>query len=161
MNVFRTTIFALVLTGCVTACTHVPTTNNAVDFSQSYVGDEAHLLNPDQHAELVELLSEHRRNAQIELRILPELPQNTSIEAYASAKLHETEPLRESAHILFVVAMKDKSMRIETNKAAEVKVPDDFCQDVIDNIMIPRFKQDQYFLGIHDGISAVIAALSQ
>jgi uncharacterized protein len=96
------------------------------------------------------------------LQILRKLPIDASIEDYAVAKIREgASPNEKFSRILVVVAMENRKLRIETSESISLILTDQYCKEVIDDVMVPRFKQSQYFAGIRAGISALIERLEQ
>ena len=61
--------------------------------------------------------------------------------------------------ILLLIAKEDKKLRIEVGYGLEGAVPDAIASSIIRNVIAPRFKSDDYYLGISDGIKAIIAAI--
>ena len=60
--------------------------------------------------------------------------------------------------ILIVIVKDDKKARIEVGYGLEGALPDALASSIIRNVMIPYFKQGDYFDGIDQGINAVILA---
>lgn len=161
---FRNMLLTLVSLVFFSACSHVPPVTTNVAEAQ-IVNDQAALLNTEQRAELAILISGHNRQGPgiITLLILPELPPDTSIEDYASSKINdEKSSLNEKSNrILLVVAMKNRTLRIETGEGITGMLPDQYCKRVIDQVMVPQFTKGQYFSGIHAGMVALIERLEQ
>lgn len=61
--------------------------------------------------------------------------------------------------ILLLIAKDDKKLRIEVGYGLEGAVPDAIASSIIRNVITPRFKNDEYYLGINEGINAIIAAI--
>jgi uncharacterized protein len=61
--------------------------------------------------------------------------------------------------ILLLIAKDDKKLRIEVGYGLEGVVPDAIASSIIRNVITPRFKSDDYYLGIRDGVNAIIAAI--
>lgn len=153
---------AFVTLAFVNACTHVPpVATDVVD--DHYVNDQAAVLTIEQRADLAKTLADHNRKGPgiITLLILPTLPQGTSIEDYAVAKINEgeTSTNEKSDRILLVVAMENRELMIETAEGVPARLSDQYCKQVIDNVMVPQFRQSQYFSGIRAGIGALIEKL--
>jgi uncharacterized protein len=121
------------------------------------------LLTPKQFSEISVVLDKHNRSGpgRIFLRTIKELPPNTTIEKYAfSLALEESQkPYDKRDDVFVVVALVDRKMRIEVSPTLQPVLPDVFCQHVIDNIMIPRFKRGEYPAGIQSGIVSLIYQL--
>jgi uncharacterized protein len=52
-----------------------------------------------------------------------------------------------------------REVRISTGLGLEQKLTDAMCKKVIDELMIPRFKEGNYAQGITDGLKEVIRLL--
>ena len=61
--------------------------------------------------------------------------------------------------ILLLIAKDDKKLRIEVGYGLEGAVPDAIASSIIRNVITPHFKNDEYYLGISEGMSAIIAAI--
>ncbi len=61
--------------------------------------------------------------------------------------------------ILILVAKDDRELRIEVGYGLEGVVPDAIASSIIRNVIRPRFRDDNYYLGISDGISAIFKAI--
>lgn len=119
----------------------------------------------EQRADLVKMLADHNHKGQgiITLLILSKLPPDVSIEDYAFAKIKEgASSLNEKqSRILIVVEMGNRNLRIQTTESSSIILSDEYCKAVIDYVMVPQFKQSEYFAGIRTGIRALIARLEQ
>jgi uncharacterized protein len=161
----RNIFLALVILAFVNACAHVPrpVATSAVD--DQYVKDQAAVLTMEQRADLVKMLAAHNHKGPgiITLQILCKLPLDTSIEDYAFAKINEGASLlnEKSSRILIVVAMENRKLRIEIAESISLILSNEYCKEVIDNLMVPRFKQSQYFAGISAGIGAIVERLER
>jgi uncharacterized protein len=60
--------------------------------------------------------------------------------------------------VLFLIAVEDRELRIELGSAYGVEF-NGRMQRIIDQIIIPYFRQDNYSLGIHEGSRAIVADL--
>ncbi|HCY74801.1 MAG: TPM domain-containing protein [Ignavibacterium sp.] len=61
--------------------------------------------------------------------------------------------------ILLLIAKEDRELRIEVGYGLEGAVPDAIASSIIRNVIRPKFRNDEYFLGITDGINAIIKAI--
>ena len=60
--------------------------------------------------------------------------------------------------ILLLIVKDDKELRIEVGYGLEGAVPDAIASSIIRNVIKPRFREDDYYLGINEGINSIIAA---
>lgn len=127
--------------------------------------DRAGLLTREQRNEIHDILDDHNKKGPGKIFVLTtdELPPNTSIEDYAFAQALErlSAPYEKNDHILLVVALKNRKVRIEASPNVSPLVPDDFCKKVIDERIVPRFKEAEYYAGIRAGIISLIDKLKQ
>jgi uncharacterized protein len=61
--------------------------------------------------------------------------------------------------ILLLIAKDDKELRLEVGYGLEGAVPDAIASSIIRNVIRPRFKDNDYYLGINEGINSIIAAI--
>jgi len=57
--------------------------------------------------------------------------------------------------LLLLVAIKDRTMRFEIGYGLEGELPDSFCGRIIDDVLIPNFKNGDYYFGINEAVTAV------
>ncbi|RFZ92227.1 TPM domain-containing protein [Mucilaginibacter conchicola] len=62
--------------------------------------------------------------------------------------------------VLVLVALKDRKMAISTGYGAEGALPDITTQDIIQNDMKPKFRQNDYFGGLDAATDDIIKAMS-
>lgn len=62
--------------------------------------------------------------------------------------------------VLLVVAKDDRRMRIATTKTVEGALPDLLASQIIDQVMAPRFRVNDYAGGLHAGVDQVLARLA-
>ncbi len=96
---------------------------------------------------------------QLVLLMIPTLGDN-SIEDYANetASKNKIGTKKNDNGILLLVVKDDHKVRIEVGYGLEGALPDALCSSIIRNVMIPNFRQNDYFTGIKDGIDAIILA---
>ena len=61
--------------------------------------------------------------------------------------------------ILLLIAKDDRELRLEVGYGLEGAVPDAISSSIIRNVIRPRFKENDYYLGISNGITAIIQAI--
>ncbi len=61
--------------------------------------------------------------------------------------------------ILFLVAKKDRKIRIEVGYGLEGALPDALASSIIRNTVTPYFRNGDYFSGVYKGITAIISAV--
>lgn len=128
----------------------------------SRVTDLTATLAPDQRQALETRLAEFeaRKGAQIAVLLVP-TTQPETIEQYARRVLDDWKLGRKGIDdgALLLVAMQDRQLRIETQYGLEGPLPDATAKRIIDEIVVPRFKQKDFYGGISAGIERMIAVV--
>jgi uncharacterized protein len=62
--------------------------------------------------------------------------------------------------VLIVVAKDDHKVRIEVAKALEGAIPDLAAKNIIDDVMVPKFRQGDFAGGLRDGVDQLIARIN-
>ena len=60
--------------------------------------------------------------------------------------------------VLFLIAKDDHKMRVEVGYGLEGALPDAISNQIIRNIVAPRFRSDDYYGGIDAGVDSIFAA---
>ena len=61
--------------------------------------------------------------------------------------------------VVLLIAKKDRKLNIATGYGVEGALPDITCKQIIDDIIVPKFKGDDYYRGIEEGTDAIIQAV--
>lgn len=61
--------------------------------------------------------------------------------------------------VIMVVAKEDRKIRIEVGYGLEGALPDAYAKRIIENIIIPNFRQGNFYNGIEDGLGAIIGLI--
>lgn len=123
------------------------------------VTDLSGTLTPAQQQNLEQTLRqfEARKGSQIAVLIVP-TTRPEAIEQYA-IRVAETWKLGRKGvddGILLLVAKDDRELRIEVGYGLEGVIPDAVAKRVISEIIVPYFKQGDFYGGIHAGINRLI-----
>ncbi|MFK5973759.1 MAG: TPM domain-containing protein [Flavobacteriaceae bacterium] len=62
--------------------------------------------------------------------------------------------------ILILLARNDRRIAINTGDGVEGNLPDALSRRIIENVIIPQFKQDNYYGGLNDGADAIFQVLN-
>lgn len=97
---------------------------------------------------------------QIVVLMIPSL-ENYPIEMLAeeTATKNKIGTKKNDNGILLLIAKDDRELRLEVGYGLEGAVPDAIASSIIRNVIRPRFKENNYYLGISDGITAIIKAI--
>lgn len=128
----------------------------------SHVVDTTGLLDSSQQAALEAKLDalEKAKGSQVVVLIVPTV-QPEDISSYANRVGNVWKIGRKNVGdgVLFVVAFKDRQMRIEVAKALEGAIPDLAAKQIITNAVTPRFKVGDYAGGISAGVDQLAARI--
>lgn len=126
------------------------------------VTDVSGLLNPAQKSELEQRLRAFsaQKGSQLAILIVPTTRPET-IEQYAIRVAEQWKLGRKGIDdgVLIVLASADREVRIEVGYGLEGALPDVTANRIIEEIMIPYFKQNDYFGGLKAGSERVIAVI--
>ncbi|MFN8306343.1 MAG: TPM domain-containing protein [Ferruginibacter sp.] len=61
--------------------------------------------------------------------------------------------------VVLLIAKGDRKLNISTGYGVEGALPDLVCKQIIDGIIVPNFKGDDYYRGIEEGTDAIIQAV--
>jgi uncharacterized protein len=60
--------------------------------------------------------------------------------------------------VVLLISVEDRKLNISPGYGLEKALPDVTCQQIIQNIIVPNFKGNDYYRGIHEGTDAIIQA---
>jgi len=117
----------------------------------SRVMDQADLLTPAQEAELETILAgyETQKSVQMVLYTTPSL-EGENLEMYSMRVVTEWKLGQEELDngALLLISMKEKKLRIEVGYGLEEVLTDLKAGYIINNTLVPRFKEQAYYQGI-------------
>jgi uncharacterized protein len=126
------------------------------------VTDLAGTLTPQQRAALEERLAafEARQGSQIAVLIVP-TTQPETIEQFSIRAAEAWKIGRKGVDdgALLVVAMKDRTLRIEVGYGLEGALPDARAKRIIEEYIVPRFKAGDFFGGIDAGVTRIMSVV--
>ena len=126
------------------------------------VTDLTGTLTPEQRAALEERLAafEARKGSQIAVLIVP-TTQPETIEQYAIRVAEQWKLGRKGIDdgVLLLVALKDRAVRIEVGYGLEGVLPDAIANRIIEEYIIPRFKQGDIAGGIMAGVERIMRVI--
>lgn len=129
---------------------------------KSRVTDLTNTLTAEQRQALETRLAEFEavKGAQIAVLLVP-TTQPETIEQYARRVLDAWKLGRKGIDdgALLLIAMQDRKLRIETQYGLEGPLPDAIAKRIVDTIIVPRFKQKDFYGGISAGVERMIAVV--
>ena len=130
---------------------------------QHRVTDLTHTLTPDQQSQLEAKLAsfEQQKGSQIAVLIMgstkPEEIEQYSIRVVDAWKLGRE---KQDDGVLVLVAKDDRKMRIEVGYGLEGPIPDLIAKRIITEIMVPSFRQGDYYGGINNAVEQLMRLIS-
>ena len=126
------------------------------------VTDLTATLSAEQQAALEAKLAafESHKGSQIAILIVP-TTQPEAIEQYAIRVVDQWQLGRKDVDdgVLVLLSKDDRKMRIEVGYGLEGVLPDVIAKRIIENVMIPQFKQGDYYAGLDAGIDSVAGVI--
>ena len=126
------------------------------------VNDYAGLLSSDQAARIEQALQKHEMQTtnQIVLLTIPSL-EGEDIEGFSIrvAEIWKVGQKGRDNGVIFVVARDDRKMRLEVGYGLEGALTDAESSQIIRNVVVPLFRQGEYYTGIAAGIQSIIQSI--
>jgi uncharacterized protein len=123
------------------------------------VTDQTGTLTGEQKSVLEETLRsfEARKGSQVAVLIVPSTAPET-IEQYALRVAEQWKPGRKNVDdgAILVVAKDDRTLRIEVGYGLEGALTDATCKRIISEIIVPRFRQGDFYGGITAGVDQIL-----
>jgi len=128
----------------------------------AWVTDRTATLTEEQKAALEQTLRsfEARKGSQVVVLIVPSTAPET-IEQYALRVAEEWKPGRKNVDdgAILVVAKDDRALRIEVGYGLEGALTDADSKRIISEIIVPRFRQGDYYGGITAGVDRILRVI--
>ena len=125
------------------------------------VNDFAHILSAEEAAMLESKLVAYDDSTSTQIAIVTvESTGEYPIEDYARKILRDWGVGNKKTNngIVLLVAVKDHRVRIETGGGMEGSIPDVTASHIIQNNIVPNFRNDHYYQGISDATDAIMKA---
>jgi uncharacterized protein len=126
------------------------------------VTDRTATLTGEQKSALEQTLRsfEARKGSQVAVLIVPSTAPE-SIEQYALRVAEKWKPGRKKVDdgALLVVAKDDRTLRIEVGYGLEGALTDAACKRIISEIIVPRFRQGDFYGGITAGVDRILRVI--
>lgn len=154
---------ALLSIGCTAeAQDSAASTASALELTGRVV-DAASILSPEFEQRLTARLAELEKDTQVQLVVAttPDL-QGRNIDAYA-LDLGNSWGLGDPARndgLLLLVAPNERQVRIEVGRGLEAAVRDEDAAAIIQNAILPRFRNGEFESGINAGVEGLVREVS-
>ena len=126
------------------------------------VTDLTGTLSAQQRAALEERLAafEAKKGSQVAVLLVP-TTQPETIEQYGIRVGEQWKIGRKGVDdgAILIIAIKDRTLRIETGYGLEGALPDAVAKRIVEEHIVPRFKQGDFFGGIDAGVSRMMAVI--
>lgn len=136
----------------------------AVPTLQGHLTDLTKTLSVEQTQAIEQSLTtfENRKGTQVAILILPSTG-TEPIEPFAMrvAELWKIGRKRQDDGVLLVIAKADRTVRIEVGYGLEGVLTDLQTQRIIQDIILPHFKRDDFYGGIQSGIADIIQKIDR
>lgn len=103
---------------------------------------------------------EQEKGSQVVVLIISTTDPET-IESYAIRLAEEWQIGRSGVDdgVILLIAKDDRKVRIEVGYGLEGAIPDAYAKRIIENIIIPNFRQGQFYNGIENGVGAIMGLI--
>jgi uncharacterized protein len=126
------------------------------------VTDLTGTLTPEQRAALEQRLAafESRKGSQIAVLMVP-TTQPETIEQYGIRVGEQAKVGRKNVDdgAIFIVALRDRAWRVEVGDGLEGVLPDIIAKRIVEEYVVPRFRQGDFYGGIEAGVTRIMAAV--
>ncbi|WP_370088265.1 YgcG family protein [Ekhidna sp.] len=152
----------ILLVSLITICVSKGQDQQEVPKLTERVTDLANLLSTNEEAYLTNQLKllEDRKGSQLAILTVNTTAPET-IEQFSIRVVDQWKLGREDADdgVLLIVAKNDRKLRIEVGYGLEGAIPDAYAKRIINNIIVPHFRDGDYYLGIEEGVEAIIGLI--
>lgn len=126
------------------------------------VTDLADILTPEEERMLSKQLAalEERKGSQVAI-LTVETTRPESIEQYSIRVVDQWKVGRDDVDdgVLLLIAKQDRELRIEVGYGLEGAIPDAYAKRIISRIIVPHFRDGDYYLGVEEGVEAIIGLI--
>jgi uncharacterized protein len=125
------------------------------------VNDFAHVMTQDQIATLEQKLVAYDDSTSIQIAIVTVITTNdTAIEDYALKILRDWKVGNKKTNngLVILASIKDRKVYIAVGYGMEGSVPDLTAKEIVENEIVPSFKQGDYYRGFNNASDAIIKA---
>lgn len=127
-----------------------------------YVYDETNTLSQSTKDHIINVNGElnHKTKAQVVVAVVNNL-QDNNVEDYALELFREwgIGDKDQDNGVLLLLALKDRQVRIEVGYGLEGAIPDSRAGRILDNSVLPHFKNNDFEAGLMDGFTEIINAV--
>lgn len=125
----------------------------------NYVTDEANILGPDEEYRLNAVLKAFEDSTSIQLFVYTSPSLNGAVMSDLCQQIFHQWKIgnkKTNNGVLIAIFVNDHKFRIHTGYGIEGILPDLRTKRIQDEIMRPRFKENNYFLGLIEGVNKIV-----
>lgn len=126
--------------------------------NDGFVTDTAGILSASQEADLEQVLAEEEDRSGVEIAILIVSSLSGADIAQFTVDVGRkwgVGSAEDDNGILLIVAVADRSVFLATGYGLEGSVPDVVAKQIIDEVIAPRFKREEYAAGLQDAVATL------
>ena len=156
MKLFKSIVLGALLASALLGAIAFPKLDN------SRIVDEARLFSQAQKATLERTLAMHESNTSNQIVVVTLSSLNGYDIADYGYQLGRAWGIGTKEHnngVLLIIAPNERKVRIEVGYGLEGALPDAMANSIIQNSILPAFKQKNYFEGASKGVNAIISAV--
>src|ERR1044071_2100887 len=128
----------------------------------AYFNDYAGVVSPSAARRLNQTLEDFEKStsSQVVVAVFTRMESDSSVEDYTRrvAEAWRVGPKERNNGAVLFVFVQDRKMRIQTGYGLEGALPDATCKQIIENELVPRFRQNDFDGGLTAGVNAMLAA---
>ena len=130
-----------------------------------FVSDFEHVFSADELIELNRIIVNYEKLSTNEIAIvsIDTIPINWDFDQFSISLFNQWGIGKKNVNngLLILFSKNLRRIRITTGRGTEKKITDADCRELIDKMIIPYFKEDEYFLGIDYAIKSIIKILGK
>jgi uncharacterized protein len=136
---------------------------NDLEYKNSYVNDFANIISSDKESELNNIIYNHFASTtnQIAIVTVPDMSgdyiENFAFRLYEKWGIGNKE---KDNGVLFLISLNDRKVRIEVGYGLEPVLTDSKTKKILDTVVTPEFKNNNYEIGIEKGLDGIINVLN-
>lgn len=146
-------------------CKETRTETSSISFyipankSQNVVVDLSNLFSSNEIESLAHKIIQHEKSTTNEIAILTidSLPNNINIQPYGTQVSNSwgVGKKEKDNGLLITISKFDRKVAISTGLSTEKMISDFECKVIIDSIMIPQFKTNDYYKGVNKALDSL------
>jgi uncharacterized protein len=142
----------------------IPWVVNAQDIPPKpnhFVNDYVHILSPDQNADLeyrLKTFNDSTSNQVVVVIVDTTNGYDPANYAFELGREWGVGTKEFNNGVVLLVAKNDHKVFIATGYGLEGALPDATCKEIVDNDIVPYFKEQDFYRGISNGVNDIIAA---